>query len=186
MDTISIVLIAIGLSMDSFAISLTNGLTIRDLNVERTLTISFSLAVFHTIMPLIGWFAGISIEKYITEFGHWVAFLLLSFIGLKMIYEGIKKKTAVMDSELKILTLIGQSFATSIDALAVGISFALLKLSIIKPILIIGLITFLVSLIGLQVGKYIGKRIGKTAVVFGGIVLVGIGLKILLEHLYLQ
>ena len=186
MDILSIILIAIGLSMDSFAVSVTNGLTIRDLNVKRILTISFSLAIFQALMPLIGWFAGIGIEKYIKEFDHWIAFLLLSFIGVKMIYEGLKKNDITKDSELKILTLIGQSFATSIDAFAVGISFALLNLSIVTPVLIIGSITFIVSMIGLQLGKYFGKKIGKSVEIFGGIVLLGIGFKILIEHLYFQ
>ncbi len=186
MGTTLIILLAIGLSMDSFAVSITNGLTIRELNVKRILTISFSLAIFQALMPLVGWFAGIGIEKYIKELDHWIAFILLSFIGVKMIYEGVKKNDIAKDSELKILTLIGQSFATSIDAFAVGISFALLDVSIVTPILIIGIITFGVSLIGLQLGKYFGKRIGKTVEIFGGIVLIGIGIKILIEHLYFQ
>jgi putative Mn2+ efflux pump MntP len=184
MDMLSIILIAIGLSMDSFAVSVTNGLTIRDLNVKRVLLISFSLAIFQAVMPLIGWFAGIGIEQYITEFDHWIAFVLLSFIGIKMIYEGLQKNGKEKDSELKILTLIGQSFATSIDAFAVGISFAFLNISIITPVFIIGFITFIFSLIGLQLGKYFGKKIGKSVEVFGGIVLLGIGFKILIEHLY--
>ena len=167
MDTTLIILLAIGLSMDSFAVSITNGLTIRELNVKRILTISFSLAIFQALMPLVGWFAGIGIEKYIKELDHWIAFILLSFIGVKMIYEGVKKNNIAKDSELKILTLIGQSIATSIDAFAVGISFALLDVSIVTPILIIGIITFGVSLIGLQLGKYFGKRIGKTVEIFG-------------------
>ena len=184
MDTLSIILIAIGLSMDSFAVSVTNGLTIRDLNVKRVLLISFSLAIFQAVMPLIGWFAGIGIEQYITEFDHWIAFVLLSFIGIKMIYEGLQKNDKEKDSELKILTLIGQSFATSIDAFAVGISFAFLNISIITPVFIIGFVTFIFSLIGLYLGKYFGKKIGKSVEVFGGIVLLGIGFKILIEHLY--
>jgi putative Mn2+ efflux pump MntP len=184
MDIISIILISIGLSMDSFAVSITNGLTIRDLNAKRILTISFSLALFQALMPLIGWFAGIGIEQYIKGFDHWIAFLLLSFIGIKMIYEGLKKNEMSKDEELKLLTLIGQSFATSIDAFVVGISFAFLNLSIITPVLIIGLITFGVSLIGLQLGKYLGKRIGKSVEILGGIVLISIGTKILIEHLY--
>ena len=187
MDIISIIIIAIGLSMDSFAVSITNGLTIRGLNVKRILMISFSLAFFQGLMPLIGWLAGIGIERYIREFDHWIAFLLLLFIGGKMIYEGLLRKNGIeKDSELKILTLIGQSFATSIDAFAVGISFAFLNLSIVTPVLLIGLVTFIVSMIGLQLGKYFGKRIGKSVEIFGGIVLIGIGVKILIEHLYFQ
>ncbi len=186
MEIFSIIIIAIGLSMDSFAVSVINGLTIKELNAKRILLISFSLAFFQALMPLIGWFAGIGIEKHIKEYDHWIAFLLLTFIGVKMIYEGLKKNDAEKDTELKILTLIGQSFATSIDAFAVGISFAFLNLSIITPVLIIGLITFVVSIIGLQLGKCFGKKIGKSVEIFGGMVLIGIGLKILIEHLYFQ
>jgi len=185
MGTLSIVLIAIGLSMDSFAVSITNGLTIRDLNAKRVLLISFSLAFFQALMPLIGWLAGIGIEQYIIEIDHWIAFILLLLIGTKMVYEGIKKKEIVKDSELKIVKLIGQSFATSIDAFAVGISFAFLNLSIISPVIIIGVITFGFSLLGLQLGKYFGKRMGKSVGIFGGLVLIGIGIKILIEHIYL-
>lgn len=185
MGTLSIVLIAIGLSMDSFAVSITNGLTIRDLNAKRVLLISLSLAFFQALMPLIGWLAGIGIEQYIIEIDHWIEFILLSLIGAKMVYEGIKKKEIVKDSELKIVKLIGQSFATSIDAFAVGISFAFLNLPIISPVVIIGVITFGFSLLGLQLGKYFGKRMGKSVGIFGGLVLIGIGIKILIEHIYL-
>jgi len=184
MDIISITLIAIGLSMDSFAVSLTNGLTIKTLNVKQILIISFVMAMFQALMPLVGWFAGIGFEKYIKEFDHWVAFILLSFIGVKMIYEGLKKNDVEKNTELKIFTIIGQSFATSIDAFAVGISFAFFNFSIIKPILIIGLVTFIFSIIGLQVGKYFGKKIGRYVEVLGGVMLTSIGLKILIEHLY--
>lgn len=186
MDIITLIFIAIGLSMDSFAVSITNGLTLRNLNLKNILIISITMAIFQTLMPLFGWFAGIGIEEYIKEFDHWIAFLLLSFIGIKMIYEGLKKTDVKKDTELKTLTLLGQSFATSIDAFAVGISFALLNLSIIKSILIIGLITFIFSITGLQLGKYFGKRIGESFEILGGIVLICIGLKILIEHLYFQ
>lgn len=184
MDILSIILIAVGLSMDSFAVSITNGLTIKELNIKRILTISLSLAIFQAVMPLIGWMAGLGIEKYIKDLDHWIAFALLSLIGAKMIYDGAKKNADAKDIELKILTLVGQSFATSIDAFAVGISFALLDISIVTPILIIGIITFGFSLLGLQLGKFFGKRMRKSVEIFGGIVLVGIGIKILIEHLY--
>ena len=186
MDIVSIILISIGLSMDSFAVSVTNGLTIRNLNTKKVLTIASSLAFFQGLMPLIGWLAGIGIEKYIKELDHWLAFLLLAFIGLKMIYEAIIKKEDKKKTELKILTLLGQSFATSIDAFAVGISFAILNFSILTPVLIIGAITFGFSLVGLKLGKYFGKKIGKSVEIIGGIVLIGIGIKILIEHLYFQ
>ncbi len=108
MGTLSIVLIAIGLSMDSFAVSITNGLTIRDLNAKRVILISLSLAFFQALMPLIGWLAGIGIEQYIIEIDHWIAFILLSLIDAKMVYKGIKKKEIVKDSELRIVRLICQ------------------------------------------------------------------------------
>ncbi len=172
--------------MDSFAVAIANGLTIRELNAKRILIICFFLSAFQAIMPLIGWFAGMGVEKYVNEIDHWIAFALLSFIGIKMIYEGVKKKNLSKDSELLILTLFGQSFATSIDAFAVGISFALLNLSIMTPVLIIGFVTFCFSLMGLFIGKHYGKTLGKSIDIFGGLVLIGIGIKILIEHLYFQ
>lgn len=182
MDTLSIVFIAIGLSMDSFAVSIANGITIRDLNGKRILLISFSLAFFQAFMPLIGWFAGTGIEEHIKEIDHWIAFGLLFLIGSKMVYEGLKSNGISEVSELKGITLIGQSLATSIDAFAVGISFALLDISIITPVVIIGATTFAFSLAGLQLGKFFGKKLGKSVEIIGGLVLIGIGIKILLEH----
>ncbi len=170
--------------MDSFAVSISNGLTIEELSLKRILFIAFSFALFQALMPLIGWFTGIGIEKYIRKIDHWIAFILLLAIGAKMIYEGLSKNATKNDSELNILSIIGQSIATSIDAFIIGISFAILDLSIIKPVIIIGFITFLFSFAGLELGKYFGKKIGKTVEIFGGIVLIGIGLKILFEHLY--
>jgi putative Mn2+ efflux pump MntP len=183
MDIFSIILIAIGLSMDSFAVAISNGLTIKNLNKKKALLIAISLAVFQALMPLIGWFAGMSIEKYIEAFDHWIAFGLLLFIGGKMIFEAFINKGESIGKELKFITLIGQSIATSIDALAVGISFAILKMEIIIPVIIIGVVTFIFSLLGLQLGSYLGKKLGKYVEIFGGIVLIGIGVKILLEHM---
>ena len=186
MNIISIVIIAVGLSMDSFAVSIANGLSIRELNLKKILIITSSLAIFQALMPLLGWFIGTGYKKYIIVIDHWIAFLLLSFIGLKMIYEGVKKNNNSEKSELKIPILIGQSFATSIDAFAVGISFAFLNLSITKPVLIIGVITLIISFIGLSLGKFLGIKFGKFAEIFGGLVLIGIGIKVLIEHLYFQ
>lgn len=186
MDTILIILIAIGLSMDSFAVSVTNGLMITNLTIRKILTISFSLAIFQGLIPLLGWFVGLGIEKYIQEIDHWVAFVLLGIIGIKMIYEGLNKNENANVSELNLITLLAQSISTSIDAFVVGISFALLGWPIIKPVLIIGVTTLIFSLIGLQVGQYLGRKAGKSATIIGGLVLIGIGTKILIEHLYFQ
>jgi len=182
MDIFSIILIAIGLSMDSFAVAISNGLTIKNLDKKKALIIAISLAVFQAVMPFIGWFAGIKVEKYIEEFDHWIAFGLLLFIGVKMIFEAFSENEE-KKSELNFLRLIGQSIATSIDALAVGVSFAILKMEILMPVLIIGVVTFLFSLLGLQLGKFFGRKFGKYVEIFGGVVLIGIGVKILLEHI---
>lgn len=184
MDILIVVLIALGLSIDSFAVSVANGVTIINLSVTDKLKISFSLSVFQALMPLIGWYAGIEIADYIYVFDHWIAFILLAFIGVRMIYGSFFYNEPEKNNKLKNATLIAQSFATSIDAFAVGISFALLNMEITLPIIIIGIVTFLASIIGLQIGKYIGKRFGKYIEIFGGIVLIGIGAKILIEHLY--
>jgi putative Mn2+ efflux pump MntP len=184
MEIFTILIIAIGLSMDSFAVSLSNGLCLTNLRIKKILSISFSLSIFQALMPLLGWLAGTGIENSIREFDHWIAFILLGFIGGKMIYDGIYNTNKGAVNELKFTTLMAQSFATSIDAFAVGISFALLNISIITPIIIIGVTTFGFSLLGLQIGKFFGKRIGKPVEIFGGLVLLGIGTKILIEHLY--
>ena len=178
-----LIIIALGLSIDSFAVSVANGLTIKNITLKDKLKISSSLSIFQALMPLIGWLAGKGIADYIKNFDHWIAFILLTFIGSKMIYESFSKKVQKNNSKLKNSTLIAQSIATSIDALAVGISLALLNVQIIIPIIIIGVITFLASIIGLQIGKYIGNRFEKSIEIFGGIVLIGIGIKILIEHL---
>jgi len=184
MSLISIIIIAVGLSMDSLAVSISNGLSIRNLDISKSIIIALSFAVFQALMPLLGWFAGNGIEAYIQEIDHWVAFVLLSFIGGKMIYEGVFKSEEATSSNLSGFTLIGQSIATSIDAFAVGISLAVLDYEIMTPVIIIGLVTFVFSIIGLQLGKYFGAKLGKSVTIFGGFILIGIGLKILIEHIY--
>jgi len=170
--------------MDSFAVSIANGLVLKNLSIKSYLIIPFSFAVFQALMPLAGWYLGLGVEKYIKEIDHWLALGLLSAIGLKMIYEGNRKSTKTStNTDLKLLVLIGQSIATSIDAFVVGISIALLNNPIIKPVFIIGTTTLLFSFSGLHLGKYFGKIIGKKIEIMGGLVLIGIGLKILIEHL---
>jgi len=185
MNITLIIILAIGLSIDSFAVSVANGLTIKNLVLRNKLIIAFSFAIFQALMPVLGWYAGIGISEYIKEFDHWVAFLLLAFIGSKMIYESFYSNENERNTELKFSIIITQSFATSIDAFAVGISFALLDFPILASVFIIGIITFIASIIGLQLGKFLGKRVGKYIEIIGGIVLISIGFKILIEHLYL-
>ncbi|RUA24051.1 MAG: hypothetical protein DSY76_08495 [Bacteroidetes bacterium] len=184
MGIAGITLIAIGLSMDSLAISISNGLTLRNLNLSKSLSIAFSLAFFQALMPLLGWWAGNGIEAFIEEIDHWVAFVLLGFIGGKMVYEGLQNNEQKSETELSTLMLLSQSIATSIDAFAVGISFAVLDYEITLPVIIIGIVTFVFSMIGLQLGKLFGEKLGKSVEIFGGSILMGIGIKILIEHLY--
>ena len=183
MEFISIIIIAIGLSMDSFAVSVSNGLMINQLTIRKALIISFTFALFQGFMPVIGWFIGIGIERYIKEIDHWVAFILLCIIGFKMLYDNRKPNDEIKALELKPIVLIAQSISTSIDAFVVGIGFALLGWAIITPALIIFITTLVFSLIGLQIGKYLGNKVGKSATIIGGIVLIFIGTKILIEHL---
>ena len=184
MSFIVIILIAIGLSMDSFAVSVSNGLTIKNLKLKESILIATSLAVFQALMPLLGWYLGSNIEQYIKEIDHWIAFSLLSFIGIKMIYESRIEETEEEKDKISLKTILIQSIATSIDAFAVGISFAVLVSDIVLPIIIIGITTFIFSFVGLKIGRFLGNKLGKSVELIGGIILIGIGVKILIEHLF--
>lgn len=186
MDLITVLIIAIGLSMDSFAVSIANGIALKNLSIKESIIIASSLAIFQAGMPLLGWLAGIGFEKYIKEIDHWTAFLLLTIIGAKMLYEAIVDSDHEKIKELKLSSLIAQSIATSIDAFAVGISFAFLNSPITFPVITIGVVTFAFSMLGLKIGKICGSKLGKGVEFFGGIVLIGIGIKILIEHIYFQ
>ena len=181
MEFYVIFFIAIGLSVDSFAVAISNGLTVEDLNIGKHFIIALFLAFFQGIMPFFGWIMGESIEGYIRNFDHWVAFALLFFIGLKMIYEGIKHRDKERRQRLQIPVLVMQSLATSIDAFVVGLSFAFLKEHILLPMIVIGITTFVFSFIGVEIGKFVKSSIGKYAEVLGGMVLIAIGVKILIE-----
>lgn len=192
-DFVSIVLIAFGLSMDSFAISVSSGLILPEIRFKKAIIIAFSLAFFQGIMPLLGWLAGFGFQEYVKPVDHWVAFILLAFLGLKMIRESTKKeedRTSTNPLEAKVL--VTMSLATSIDALIVGMSLAFVQSSdvsiwrkILIPVLIIGTITFIVSMLGILFGKKVGNRFGKRMEMLGGVVLLFIGLRILIEHLWL-
>lgn len=182
MDII-IVLIALSLAMDSFSVSITKGFTTTKnrMSIEALKT-GFFFGSFQAIMPVIGWIIGLSIVELISGFDHWIAFGLLFIIGLRMIYEVLKKesKQIVSSSSFKVLVIL--SIATSIDALAVGLSLSFLDTSIIMPAIIIGIITFSLSFSGVYLGKKFGAYFEKIGVL-GGIILIIIGLRILLEHL---
>ncbi len=177
------VFIAAGLSMDSFAVSVVNGFCTTKLKIKNILMIAVSFTLFQTLMPVLGWFAGLTIELYIRSLDHWIAFLLLLYLGIRMIYSSYSDHARTSCNEIKVTEIITQSFATSIDALAVGLSLAVLKVQIVLPVIIIGATTFIFSLAGLFIGKYSGKKFKRGSEITGGIILILIGVKILIEHL---
>jgi len=183
MDITSIVLIAFGLAMDAFAVSITSGITIKQLKINSVMKIALFFGFFQAIMPIVGWLAGLSLRNFISEIDHWIAFGLLSFIGCKMIYESITIQSSEKEiNPLNVYVLLVLSVATSIDALAVGLSFAILKISIVTPVVIIGTITFALSFLGVFIGNRIGHFFENKIEIAGGLLLIGIGIKILVEH----
>lgn len=184
MDIISIIFIAFGLAMDAFAVSITSGLIIKHLRVNNALKIAMFFGAFQAIMPLIGWSAGLSFRDFISGVDHWIAFGLLSIIGCKMIYESSKMGSNEKKIDpLNLYVLFILSIATSIDALAVGLSLSFLDVPIALPAIIIGVVTFLLSLLGVYLGNRIGHFFERKIELIGGLILIGIGIKILIEHL---
>jgi len=184
MAVIPIVFIALGLAMDAFAVSITTGLALKEAKVNDALRMAISFGLFQAIMPAVGWWIGISLRDFISGIDHWIAFGLLLFVGCKMIYQAITVKPYNRKiNSLNFYFILVLSIATSIDALAVGVSFALLGVSIILPIIVIGSITFLLSFLGFVAGSKFGRLLGKKVEIAGGIVLISIGIKILADHL---
>lgn len=184
MDTVTILFIAFGLAADAFAASITSGIKIKYLRVNNALIIATFFGFFQAVMPLLGWFIGRSLKGLISEVDHWVAFGLLTFIGCRMVYESIQVETTRKELDaLNIYVLLVLSVATSIDALVVGISFAFLKNSIADLVVVIGIVTFLMSFIGVFVGNKFGILFGNKIEIIGGFILISIGIKILIEHL---
>lgn len=184
---IELFLIGIGLSMDAFAVSICKGLMMERVNKKQAVVIGLYFGGFQALMPLIGWFLGIRFQKYITSVDHWIAFGLLAFLGGKMIFEAVRDKDEVeigeKDLPLDHKQMLLLAVATSIDALAVGITFAFLDTPIAVAVVIIGCTTFALSVFGVFVGNFFGTRYRKKAEIAGGTILMLIGLKILLEHL---
>lgn len=185
MSFIEIFLIGIGLSADAFAVAICKGLNMKRINYRHALIIALFFGGFQALMPLIGWVLGSQFQRYIVSFDHWIAFILLGFIGGKMIYEAIKGEDegCCECDRLDIKELFIMAVATSIDALAVGITFALVSVNIWSSITLIGLTTFVLSAIGVIIGNKFGAKYKNKAELAGGIILCLIGLKILLEHL---
>jgi putative Mn2+ efflux pump MntP len=184
MDMGTVLLIALGLSMDAVAVAMANGCASKKLELRQALLLAFFFGLFQTLMPFIGWLAGLGFKEIITSFDHWLAFILLTFIGGKMMLEARRTPDCRMQTKaLSLPVLLALAVATSIDALAVGLSFSLLAVDIIMPVLIIGLVTFMLSLLGVIAGHRFGAWFAGKVEVLGGAILIAIGLKILLQHL---
>ncbi len=184
MDFITILLIAIGLSFDTFAVSVSTGITVTTIRFWQAIRIAFTLSIFQALMPFMGWLLGKQVEQLISNYDHWIAFGLLAILGLKMVYESFKNDNEKSTfNPLRLSILLGMAVATSVDALVVGVSFAFIKMNIYWSILVIAVVTFLVSMTGILFGKKVGGRLGKRMEVIGGLILIGIGVKILLSHL---
>ncbi|MGN1410973.1 MAG: manganese efflux pump MntP family protein [Oscillospiraceae bacterium] len=187
MNFVELILIAIGLSMDAFAVSVCQGLAMPKINYKKTFWIALYFGGFQAIMPLIGWALGSQFERYITNIDHWIAFGLLSIIGIQMIIEALKKDDENLEKnssdKVNHKELLLLAIATSIDALTVGITFACLKVNIVTSIVTIGICTFLLSIVGVVIGHKFGNRYKSKAEFLGGLILILIGLKVLLEHL---
>jgi len=185
MELLTILLIAIGLSMDAFAVSITSGMAIKTLKIRHILRIALLFGLFQAVMPVIGWLAGMQIRRWIAAFDHWIAFMLLAFIGGKMILEATILESEKESSDpLHFGTLFVLAVATSIDALAVGLSFSFLNVLIAAPAIIIGVVTFAISFAGVAIGHAFGSFFQKKIEIVGGLILIAIGVKILVEHLF--
>ena len=181
---INLILISVSLAMDCFAVSIAGGATCTKPRIANAIKVGLSFGFFQAMMPLIGWAIGFSFKDLIENVDHWIAFSLLLAIGIKMLYEAFRKSPEKEKADItKIPTLLLLSVATSIDALVIGISLSILGTSILIAILIIGLFAFIFSVSGYYLGHKIGKMIGNKMEVIGGIILIGIGTKILIEHL---
>ena len=184
LEIISIILIALVLSLDTFAVSISTGVTDIDIEFKSAVRVAFILAFFQGLMPLIGWVAGVELEKVIGDYDHWVSFFLLVALGIKMIYESfqldeIEKKN---NNTLPQKVIVGMALATSIDALVVGITFAFANINIYMAVIIIAAVTFFISMLGILFGKKLGAFFGKKMDAIGGIILIAIAFKILFSH----
>lgn len=183
MSLLELFLVAVGLSMDAFAVSICKGLALQKLAFKKAAIVGLWFGGFQAGMPLIGYFLGKQFENYVTSIDHWVAFVLLSIIGITMIREAMSKEEEKTDDSLAAKTMFLLAVATSIDALAIGITFAFLQVNVAPAVSLIGVTTFLLSVIGVKVGNVFGMKYKSKAEFAGGTILIAIGLKILLEHL---
>jgi len=186
MDWLNLLALAVALAMDAFAVAVVAGLTLKLLTKRHVFRLSFHFGLFQGLMPTIGWVAGFAVHKYIAAFDHWIAFCLLAFVGGKMIWEVLSGDEETLDSSRDPTSgwsLVILSVATSIDALAVGLSLGVIGSTILVPVLVIGIIAAAFTIAGMLLGRRIGLRWGRRVEVLGGIILIFIGGKILIEHL---
>lgn len=187
MSITTIIFIALALAMDAFAVSLSTGVTMCKMHLRHALRMAAFFGAFQAIMPIAGWSIGRFAAELIQSYDHWVAFVLLAIVGIKMIYEAVwgdKDNETDKKDPHNVYILLTLAFATSIDAAAVGISLSFLQVAIIQPSIIIGVITFFISLIGTAIGCKAGDIFGSKIEIAGGLVLIGIGTKILIQHLF--
>ena len=183
MGITELLIIAIGLSMDAFAVAICKGLSVKQVKVKHALIVGLYFGGFQGLMPLAGYFLGVSFADFVGTVDHWIAFILLGIIGGNMIKESSHKdEDLAVAPDFSIRTMFAMAVATSIDALAVGVSFAFLEMSIWIPIIIIGITTMMFSIAGVLLGKKVGERFRSKAELVGGLVLIAIGIKILWEH----
>ena len=185
MDLLTTALIGIGLSMDCFAVSLAIGTTTKTRLIYAATIIALCFGAFQAGMTVIGWAAGVSLIGLISAYDHWIAFILLAIVGGKMIWEGVSGSDDEAPLEvIRIVPVIVLSFATSIDALAIGISFGVLQTAVFIPALIIGIVSFGISFVGVMLGERLESFLGNKMEIFGGVILILIGIRILTEHMF--
>ena len=183
MGIIELIITSVGVSMDAFATSICKGLTLRKINIKNCMIVGLYFGLFQAIMPLIGYLLGSTLGDTIIKIDHWVAFALLTILGSNMLIDVFSNKSDEGNCELTFKAMLPLAIATSIDALAVGITFAFLKVNIILSISLIGIITFIMSFMGVKIGNKFGNKFEKKAQILGGVILISIGIKILLTHL---
>lgn len=187
MSFAELLLLALGLSMDAVAVSICKGLSMDKLSVKNSLIVGVWFGGFQALMPLIGYFLGTQFADYIRTVSHWIAFILLAAIGINMIREAVMKKKGKASDEpadcsLSVKAMFFMALATSIDALAVGVTFAFLHVDILPAVLTIGVMTFVLSIIGVKIGSVFGEKFESAAEIVGGVILCALGINILLEH----
>lgn len=187
MSFFTLLLIAVGLCFDSFAVSVCSGLSYGKQKMRNAdvLKISLSLAIFQAMMPVLGWILGSTVKEYIEAYDHWIALALLSILGIRMIKEGLSPEKEYSKNPAQWKVLIPMSIGTSIDALAVGITFSFWVDNMFVPALTIGIVTLVAALMGIYTGKKVGARMANKAGIIGGIILIIIGIKIVIEHVWL-